>query len=243
MKTELNNTGILLADLNETEIKLAIELYKLATPDSIGIFEKNYGKYIGIHKGELDFWNGYGILFTPITLHQLAFESGLNPDWAEEIVHLDGGAVHFYGNNKYQYITPATIEYPINDLPPKVTSYPIIKKQTTKEVALDSENTDTNRLTSLAKQDFITFLIAICTYARGVKHGVDANWYHYPEDKADCCFSHHHWKLAEELGLAENVGSYKWIPTEKLDTFYNKTLQNAFSDLVSDSVEIEYSEW
>lgn len=92
MKTELNNTGILLADLNETEIKLAIELYKLAgskiddDPDTL--FRNDDARVIGDFDGLIGYFYGDDKNF--ITLRQLAFESGLNPDWADEICIIDG---------------------------------------------------------------------------------------------------------------------------------------------------------
>lgn len=101
MKTELNNTGIKLADLNETEIKLAIELYKLAgskiddDPDTL--FRNDDARVIGDFDGIIGYFYGDDKRF--ITLHQLAFESGLNPDWADEIVHT-GANLFWYGDNQ-----------------------------------------------------------------------------------------------------------------------------------------------
>lgn len=133
METELNNTGIKLADLNETEIKLAIELYKLADPVLTNLAMGKNSKYIGIYHCELNFWAGNGIDgIKPITLHQLAFESDLNPDWADEIIHA-GANLFWYGDEKGKPFSTGMGSHGNSDI--------LIKKQTeTKETELKPQN-------------------------------------------------------------------------------------------------------
>lgn len=102
MKTELNNTGVVLAGLSDMEVKLVIELYKLAGFELLK--NKNTtADFIGVINGRIDHFVGEPA--RQLTLSQLAFGMELNPIWADRItVNTQDNKFYFENSSIYSVL-------------------------------------------------------------------------------------------------------------------------------------------
>jgi len=62
----------------------------------------------------------------------------------------------------------------------------------------------------------IQFVMDVCANP-GRKHPGECS--HFEDDGSEFGIIINHWEAPEKLGVVKCVGSYKWIPTEKLEEY------------------------